>query len=892
MRTLARLLARLRNYAAGRRNDERLREEMEEHLAMLTEENMRAGMPRDEARRQARLKLGGVEAIREQYHAEEGLPGFEHFLMDCRYAMRQLRKSPGFTVTAVLTLGLGIGALTTVATWTNAVLFNPWPQVRDVRSLRFIDATVLGNEGYSVHYDQVQYLRGQSRSFSEATALASIDLNLNSAHGQPEVIHGGVVSSNYLHLLGVRPELGQFFRLDADDRAYGAHDEIVLSDALWRSRFDADPSVVGRTVSINQHPFTVIGISPEGFLGIFGGLAEAAWVPLSSLRDLSPDAPTDPLQHYGLQAVVRLRPGVSHATAAAELHTLAQAYAAAQHSDNNGWTLNLRDCAHFERGLFYGITEQLPVLAGASVLLMVLVCLNVASLLGQHAARKKREVAIRSALGAAPGRIASQVLVETGILAAAGALAGWCANLGLSKTLYLMLPNFGFPLAFNLQSDMGIVAFAAAIAVVVTVVCGLAPVRQSLRISQREALHEGGAAVAGTPHRQTGQRILLGLQLGICFIVLVCCGLLTRTALNILHRDPGFDRRNTLTATIDFSRSGYSEERAIVFLTELLNPLRSAPGVVSTTLTTHLPLGDNGSGNTRDFSIPGYVPAKGEEMDVVTDFDGPDFFRTMGIPLVQGRDFTAADNTTSPKVAMINEATAHRYWPNGNALGSRIVVDKIERQVVGVVPNFAYHGLDDTDPSPVVFLPFLQGPSGYGYVILAVRSRTTAGAVVEQLRQAVRELNATLPLEQVQSLEEVTDYQYQSSRVHAELLGVYAVASVLVAMMGLYAVMAYSVIERYREFAVRIALGATRQRIFRLVLRGTTGVVLLGIAAGGLGSVGAARVLRSMLFGVTPFDPVSYIAAGVLLVLTVVVSVVVPARRAAVVDPMQALRSE
>ncbi|QNI33571.1 ABC transporter permease [Alloacidobacterium dinghuense] len=282
MRALKRFFVRIRNFAAGSRGDERLREEMEAHLAMQTEENIRAGMSPIEARREARLKLGAVETVREHYHAEEGLPLMENLLHDIRYALRQLRKSPGFTLTAALTLALGIAALTTVVTWTNAVLFNPWPQVSDVRSLRFIDATVLGNQGYSVHYDQLQYLRRSSQSFGEAAAFSLTNVNLNSENAQPQVINAGTVSSNYFHLLGVKPELGRFFQPDANDRAYGAQDEVVLSDALWRSRFDADPGLVGRTISVNQHLFTVVGIAPSGFLGIFGGIAEAAWLPLST----------------------------------------------------------------------------------------------------------------------------------------------------------------------------------------------------------------------------------------------------------------------------------------------------------------------------------------------------------------------------------------------------------------------------------------------------------------------------------------------------------------------------------------------------------------------------------------------------------------------------------
>jgi predicted permease len=815
------------------------------------------------------------------------------FVHDLRYALRQLRNSPGFAFTAVLTLALGIGALTTVATWTNAVVFNPWPQVSDPRSLRFISATVLGGNGYSVHYDQMQFVRGKGRSFSEAAGFDFTTLNLNLPNTQAQAISAGTVSANYFQLLGLKPEAGRFFQSNGNDKAYGANDEIVLSDDLWRERFGADPNIIGRAVSVNHHTFTVIGVGPAGFAGIFGGLAEGAWIPLSSLRDLSPDASSDPLLHDGLQVVVRLRPGVHDDQAKAELHTLARTFAFEQKDGNyQGWDLNLNGSSQFQRGLFYTIGEQLPVLLGASCLLMLLVCINIASLLGQNAARRRREVAIRTALGAKPSRIAAQVFVETGLLALAGALAGWAASLGMSRSLYVLLPNFGMPLTFNLHSDLGIVSFVAAVASVVTLGCGMYPVRQSLRISQQEALHEGGASVAGAPRRRVGQRVLLGLQLGICFIVLVCCGLLTRSALNIFNRDTGFDRTNTLTAIVDLSRSGYNENRALVFETSLLERLRNAPGVASATVTTHLPMGDWGSGNTRDFSIPGYVPAKGEEMAVVTDFDGPDFFHTVGIELEQGRDFTASDNAASPKVAVISEAMARRYWPKGDAMGRSIVVDKIERRIVGIAANFAYHSPDNTDPSPVVFLPVLQGSSGHGYAIVAIHSRTTATAVAAQLRRAVASLDGSLPLEDVRTLEEVTGDQYQMSRIPAELLGVYAISSVLVAMLGLYAVMAYSVIERHREFALRMALGSSRGGIFRLVLNGSASVALIGLVTGSLGSIAAVRLLHSMLFSVAAFDPISYCAAAVLLFLTVTVSGLVPARRAALIQPMQALRSE
>jgi predicted permease len=881
----------LRSLVNRAKHDRDVADEVEEYFEEAAAAWRSRGLSAQDARRAARLEAGNMAVIKERVNSYGWENAARTFFGDLRFAGRQLRKSPGFTLIAVLTLALGVGALTTVATWTNAVLYNPWPHVAAPRELRFIDATVLGNNGYSVQYDQYRFLRESGRSWQDAVAFAMTSVNLSEQGAQAQAITAGVVSSNYFQFLGIRPQSGRLFQPNTNDLAYGTNDEIVLSDALWRDRFNANPSVVGRTISIGSHAFTVVGIAPADFAGIFGGVAEAAWIPLSGLRDLSADSAPDPLLHYGLQVAVRLGPGARDTAAAAEVHTLARAFAL-QHPSSNlrRWDLNLRDAAHFQRGLFGTIGEQLPVLLGASFLLMVLVCINIASLLGQHAARRRREVAIRAALGATPARIAAQVLAETSVLALAGALAGWAASTGMARGLYVLLPNFGVPLAFNLRSDTRILLFVTAVAVAVTLACGIYPVRQSLRVSQTEALHEGGAAVTGGSRNKLGRRILLGLQLGICFVVLVCCGLLTRTALIIVNRTTGFDHTNCLTASLALSRAGYTEQRGLAFQAALLDRLRTAPGVASVTLTSHLPMGDDGSGNTQDISIPGYAPAKDEDMAVITDFDGPDFFHIMGIAMFQGREFDTRDNASSSAVAVINQSMAQRYWPKGDAIGSSVIVDKRPSRIVGIVRDYAYSDPANTDPTPVLFLPLAQHYSSN--VIVALRSRTTPSAVTAQLRQAVAALDGSLPLEDVRTLEEVTGERYQMSRIPAELLGVYAISSLLVAMLGLYAVMAYSVIERHREFALRLALGSTRAAIFRLVLSGSTWTAVVGLVTGGLGSIVAVRLLRSMLFGVAPFDPASYCAAAAFLLITVFLSGLPPARRAASVEPMQALRTE
>jgi predicted permease len=883
----------LRSLLQALRRKADLSEELESHLRMAVADRVARGESPAEARRAAMREFGNMPLIADVTRERWGWLRLEHLLQDLQFALRQMRRSPGFTITAVLTLALGIGALTTVATWTNAVLYNPWPRVAAPRELRFVDATVLGNNGYSVHYDNYRFMRESGHSWKDAIAFAQTTVNLNQADAQPQAIAIGLVSPNYFQFLGLKPQGGRFFPPDSNDRAYGQHDEIVLSDALWRDRFHADPAIVGRAISINRHLFTVVGISPRSFAGIFGGVAEAAWIPLSGLRGLSTDYPPDPLiqLRYGLQVAVRLRPGVSDSSAAAELHTLAHSFALKQSADKREhWDWNLRDAAHFQRGLFNMVGTQLPVLRGASVLLMVLVSINIASLLDQHAARRRREIAIRSALGATPDRIAAQVLAETGLLALAGASAGWAASIGMARALYLLLPNIGVPLAFNLHSDARILLLVTAVAVAVTLACGIYPVRQSLRVSQNEALHEGGAAVAGGSRKGLGRRILLGLQLGICFIVLVCCGLLTRTALNIVNRSTGFESANCLTGSVALSRSGYTKEHGLAFQAALLDRMRSAPGVASATLTTHLPMGDDGAGNTRDFSIPGYAPSKGEELAVVTDFEGPDFFHIMGIAMRRGREFDMHDNASAEPVAVINESMAHRYWPQGNAIGNSVMVDQRLRRIVGVVSDYAYYDPTNTDAQPLLFLPLAQDYNSD--IIVALRSRTTASAITAELRQAVTGLDSSLPLENLQSLKQVTNARYQISRIPAELLSVYAISSVLVAMLGLYAVTAYSVIERHREFALRLALGSTRAAIFRLVLSGSTWTALVGLVTGGLGSIAAVRLLRTMLFGVAPFDPTTDCVAATLLLITVFLSGLLPARRAASVEPMQALRTE
>ncbi len=811
-------------------------------------------------------------------------------LQDLRYALRQLRKNPGFTVVAVLTLALGIAAVTTVFTWANSVMFNPWPQVRRANEIRSLSASIQAGGGYSLHYDQLLYLREHHRGFSDTTAHEMFPVDLAGGGARPERYWAGIVASNYFSMLGVNPILGRPFTIH-DDRAYGSAPEVVLSYDLWRSRFQGDSGIVGRTISVNRQPLTVIGVAPENFAGIYGGLAQSLWVPLSELAALT-DGKPDPLVsgHFGLQVATRLRPGVSDQQAAAELHSLAHQFAEQQKSAHyKDWDLLLSDTGHMSRGLYGSITEVIPILFGAAGLLLALVYANVAVLLIQRSSRRVRELAVRTSLGASRSRLLRQLLTETAVIAVLAGVSGWLASVALSRTMYALLPKFGITYAFNLQPDLRILGFALGLTAITVLACGLFPARQVLKISQVSALHDGATSVVGARSR-TRRNALLSLQLALCFVVLIACGLLVRTLWNVVHRDPGFATDNTLVASIDLARAGYSEDKGLAFQRALLERLRALPGVSNASLTSYVPMGLSGGGNVRDVAIAGYQPGKDESMSIVTDSVALDYFKTMQIPILQGREFNDQDVPTAPCVAIVNQDMARKYWPKGGVVGARMQVGKQSCEVVGVNRDIIYRSASWDTGDPVVYLSMFQDYQSTFNVVL--RGATSVQNLLPELDREVAALDSTLPINDVETLHDHIQASYSDAKVPAELIAVYGLCSLLVATLGVYAGLAYSVVERTKEFALRVALGAERQRIFSMILRESGRVALVGVALGVVGAFFVVRVMKSLLFGVSPFDPVSAAAAVLVLLSTAAVAAWLPARRAASIEPMQALRAE
>jgi len=813
-------------------------------------------------------------------------------LQDLRYALRQLKRNPAYTALAILTLAVGIAAVTTVFTWANAVLFSPWPQVQRAGEIRSLAARIDTGSGYSLHYDQLLYVREHHRGFADSLAHEMFPVDLASSGSRPERYWSGIVTSNYFQMLGVIPTLGRGFS-PHDDRAYGSAPEVVMGYDMWRSRFRGDPGILGRTISVNRQPLTIVGIAPKNFVGVYGGMAQSLWVPFSELPALT-DGKPDPLMNgVGLQVMARLRPGVTDQQASAELHNVAQQFAANKNSAYyKKWDLLMSDAGHMSRGLYGSISEVIPILFGAAGLLLILVYANVAVLLIQRSSRRTRELAVRTSLGASRSRLLRQLLTETAVIALLAGVTGWLASIALSRTMYALLPKADVSFVFNFQPDVRILAFAFGLTAITVLACGLFPARQVLKFSQTAALHDGAASVVGSRSRSR-RNVLLSLQLALCFVVLVACGLLTRTLWNVVHRDPGFATDNTLVASMDLKRAGYSEEKALAFQHTLLERLRSLPDVSSVSLTSYVPMGMSGGGNVRDIAVAGYEPGKDESMSIVVDSVGPDYFKTLRIPILQGREFSDRDGNAAACVAVVNQSMANKYWPRssgGNVVGSQIQVGKRACEVVGVSRNIIYRSATYDSGDPVVYLSMLQDYQGWFSIVM--RGTASVQSLLPELDREVSALDGTLPINDIETLRDHVETSYADAKVPAEMIGVYGFCSLLVATLGVYAGLAYSVVERTKEFALRAALGAERKRIFGMILGESGRIALGGIVVGAIGAFFAVRVMKSLLYGVSPFDPVSGAAAVLLLTVTAGFAAWLPARRAASIEPMQALRTE
>jgi predicted permease len=808
-------------------------------------------------------------------------------LLDLRHALRLLAKSPGFTLVALLTLAVGLGANTTVMSWIRGVLLEPLPGVPDQERVLVMSGKSRSGDDRSWSVPDLRSLQ-EELDIAQVVGVDMLTVSLT-AGDRPEKLWGSIVTGNFFDALGVPVTPGRAFRKE-EDGAPGAHPVVVLSHDLWTRRFGADPGMVGKTILLNRHPFTVIGVAAAGFQGAQSGLRVDLWVPVAMQETvMSGESRLNSRGSHWMQALARLRPGVTMEQAQAALDGIAARLGREYPETNDGMRFLLFRFWNAPMGPSRALMPVLVVLASMAALVLLLACANVANLLLVRALSRRREIAVRSALGAGRARLVRQLLTESLLLAVPAGLLGTVLAMGGIRLMAAFIPPVDAPVALAFHLDGQVLALTAALTVLTGLLFGLAPAVQTSPDRIAPVLRDESASTLGG-RKGRARSALVVAQIALSCLLLIAAGLFFRSLGRGGEIDPGFQTRSALLASVDLFPNGYDEARGRVFYREALRRLSALPGVESASVAIYLPLDFGGSSST-DLEIDGYVPKPKEEVVVDYNIVGPDYFRTMGIPLVAGRDFGLQDDETGPCTLAVNEAMGKKYW-RGNAraaLGSRVKVWDQDCTVVAIAKDGKYQQLGEP-PRPFFYMPIL-----HMYQASSVIHIRTAGdplALVPAVRREIREMDPYLPLSAVKSLSQHLRISVFAQRLAASFLGAFGLLALVLATVGLYSVIRYAVSQRIREMGIRAALGAQAGDISGLVVREGMILAAAGLGLGLLAAVGITRFLESLLLGVSSTDPAVFVGVTVLLAAVCAAACWLPARQAASVDPMVALRSD
>ncbi|MBX9601827.1 MAG: ABC transporter permease [Bryobacteraceae bacterium] len=801
-----------------------------------------------------------------------------------RFSLRQLRRSPGFALSAVLTLALGIGANATIFTWMQALVLNPLPAVPDSQKLHgFQWRTPEGNNNSFSWPEFVDY-RAENSTLSGLAVMRMTPMSLGTG-SQPERVWGMLTSGNYFDVAGVAMARGRAFRME-EELNLGGTPVAVLSHALWRDRFQSDPSLVGRTIQLNGRAFEVIGIAPEGFHGTTLGLKFDVFVPLGMRSPFLPgsDKVFSLRGSNWLDAIARLKPGVPLSRAQADLTAISARLAREHYKSGRYKRAEITPVWRYGAGKILA-PVMLLMMAVVGVVLLI-ACANVANLLLARAAGRRREIAIRLALGVNRGRLIRQLLAESLILAMAGGLLALVMARLTAGLMIAFLPPNDLPMNFQAPVDWPVAAFTLGVATLASLLFGLAPALRASRPDVVVALKDesGASAGAGKARLRNG---LVVAQVAMSVLLLVFAGLLLKSLGRAAEADPGFDPRNVLLASIDLFPNGYDAGRGRVFLGQVVEKLQTLPGVAAVSMARRVPLGLGGTSSS-SFEAEGYTPAKDEQPLAYLNNVGPDYLRTIGTPLVAGRDLTPADRQDAPPAVVVNETMAKQYY-GGNAVGKRINIHDAWRVIVGVAKDSKYRGFDEK-PAPFVYLPVLQAylPD----TTLMVRTTGEPLAAARAVEAAIHELNPALPVFSIRTMESNTGGAYIAQRMGGSMLAVFGMLALVLAAVGLYGVLAYSMAQRSREVGIRMALGATSGDVLRIVIRHGLAMTLTGIGIGLGASLALTRLIKSMLYGVSPTDGVTLAGVAAMLIAVALVACYLPARRAMRIDPVRAMRHD
>jgi predicted permease len=878
--------------------------ELESHLQLHIDDNLRAGMSPQEARRKALISLGGLEQARQAWRERRILPGIESVFQDARFGCRTIARSPGFAAVSILTLAVGIGATTTAFSWVDAVLLRPLSGVSDPQRLVAVESVTPGGQWVPNSYPDYQDFRDHLRLL-DGIAVTHPSAFSVGQNDHAERVWGELVSGNYFAVLGVKPELGRVFSPDEYGDKPGAFSVVVLSDRYWRSHYGADPGIIGRTIRVNQHELTVVGIAPGDFHGSLAALAYDLWVPYMQqpvlngvgewmLRDR---------QNRNMLGIARLKAGVTMEQASSELRALAARMSVADADTNQGMSatlLPLNQSPHGPQGLLGG---PLRILLGVCVLLLGIVCVNVANLQLARATAREREFGTRLALGANRRRLVEQLLTESLLLTAAGAVLGLAATPWLSHILQALMPPGQLSLSLPAALNLRIALFTAGLCLLVTLAAGIAPALVSARGDLHAKVIEGGRSGVAGRRRHTLRSALVAAEVALALVALVCATLLTRTFVATSRIDPGFDPNHVLLSQFYLTSNGYSLAQRIEFCRRLDEEMRATPGVTRVAYSDGVPLGFEPSW-WEDLRIEGYVPSPGENMKIFRNVISPGYLDALRIPIVEGRNFTEQDDErdSSPLVMIVNQAFANRFLAGRSPIGRRVHGWGDWFRIVGVVRDSKYHYLGEA-PVPYIYVPFRQVFRADMNLAFYVRVQGDPMLALPALRAAVRRIDPGVTVFDPVALKEFIGASLYPQRMAATVMVVLGALSVLLAAVGLYSMMAWSVVQRTQEIGIRMALGAPRGKVLGMVVSQGMRLMCFGLAVGILLAFVAMRGIARISYTNSAMgggvgllgnagDPLVFVGAVVFLSAIALVAVWLPARRAASVDPMQALRSE
>jgi predicted permease len=907
VRFLRRFLIRLSNFITRRSTDQRLREEIAEHLAFQTEENVRVGMSPAEARRQAVLKLGAAHAIREDHHAEQSLPFIENLLFDLKYAFRMLGRSPGFAFVAIATMALGVGATTAIYSVIDATLLHPLPYPNPAELVRIEDNLPgVGAQGVGISIPEFRDL--DISGIFQSVSIAGHGANVNLTGGtRPLRLSFKQVMPNYFALLGVDPQLGRAF--DPHDATPGYNLEVVISDGLWRREFGADPHIIGKTLRLDNDPYQVVGVMPRGFrdqgstsqeqnveLWLGAGFAGIPFPP--PLRD----------SRLGSRAVLaRLKPGLSVAAAQGHLNALVASLKKeypGEYPAHTAWTVRLIPLSETVVG---SIRQSLILLFGAVGLVLLISCVNVANLMLARASRRGREIAVRQALGAPRTRLIRQLLTEILLLFFLGGIAGFAILFCAQRYLLRLVPE-SLPHINDIAVGWGVLVFAVAVCVAAGTIFGLAPAWLMSRVDLIGTLKQEGRGSKGSRESSRARQILVISELALSLVLMVSAGLLLRSFWDLFNVSPGFNPDRVLAIETwlpgpnDPTTDPYqTATQETVLLREILRRTRTLPGVEEAAVGDEaaLPLG-----HSRSTGLPmireGLETMENQAPVIDSPIVSPQYFHLLGMPLLRGRLFSDQDLEVTPQVALINQTAARTYWPNQDPLGKRVRLPVNTRgllstdkpawtTIVGVIADARTEVLADA-AIPQIYLSSYQRASKD--LVIFLRGQLDPSALPAQVREQVQTVDPVLPVFHAETLDHVLSTSLSVRRFSMEMVAFFAATALLLAGLGIYGTISYVVNEQRREIAIRLALGAQRGDVLKMVLRRGLGLAAAGAGLGVVGALIVSHLMAGLLFGVSPTDLPTF--AGVTLVLTAVALAAsyIPALRAMRLDPITTLHSE